>query len=95
MEQKAATPEQLAIREANMGIYCYRADLFWKHVGELRPDNPAREYYLTDMVAILNRAGHPVEALRDRRSRAKSWASTTAWNWPKRTVCCASASCAS
>src|SRR4051812_14675203 len=25
VEQKAGTPEQLAIREANMGIYCYRA----------------------------------------------------------------------
>ncbi len=63
MEQKAATPEQLAIREANMGIYCYRADLFWRHVDEIRPDNPAREYYLTDMVEILARAGHSVLAL--------------------------------
>lgn len=63
VEQKAGTPEQLAIREANMGIYCYRAGLFWKHVGEIRPDNPAKEYYLTDMVEILNRAGHPVEAM--------------------------------
>ena len=64
VEQKAGTPEQLAVREANMGIYCYRAGLFWKHVDEIRPDNPAKEYYLTDMVAILNRAGHHVEALR-------------------------------
>jgi bifunctional UDP-N-acetylglucosamine pyrophosphorylase/glucosamine-1-phosphate N-acetyltransferase len=64
VEQKAATPDELAIREANMGIYCYRADLFWKHVDEIRPDNPAGEYYLTDMVEILNRAGHFVEAVR-------------------------------
>ena len=64
VEQKAATPEQLAIREANMGIYCYRADLFWQHVDEIRPDNPAGEYYLTDMPAILTRAGHTVEAMR-------------------------------
>jgi bifunctional UDP-N-acetylglucosamine pyrophosphorylase/glucosamine-1-phosphate N-acetyltransferase len=63
VEQKAATPDELAIREANMGIYCYRADLFWKHVDEIRPDNPAGEYYLTDMVEILNRAGHTVEAV--------------------------------
>jgi bifunctional UDP-N-acetylglucosamine pyrophosphorylase/glucosamine-1-phosphate N-acetyltransferase len=63
VEQKAGTPQQLAIREANMGIYCYRADLFWKHVDEIRTDNPAHEYYLTDMVEILNRAGHYVEAL--------------------------------
>jgi bifunctional UDP-N-acetylglucosamine pyrophosphorylase / glucosamine-1-phosphate N-acetyltransferase len=64
IEQKAAIPKQLAIREANMGIYCFRADLFWQHVSELRTDNPANEYYLTDMAAIFNRAGHSVEALR-------------------------------
>jgi bifunctional UDP-N-acetylglucosamine pyrophosphorylase/glucosamine-1-phosphate N-acetyltransferase len=63
VEQKAGTPGQLAIREANMGIYCFRADLFWKHVGEIEPNNPAGEYYLTDMPAILTRAGHRVEAV--------------------------------
>jgi len=63
VEQKAASPAQLVIREANMGIYCYQADLFWKHVDQIRPDNPAREYYLTDMVEILKRAGHAVEAM--------------------------------
>jgi bifunctional UDP-N-acetylglucosamine pyrophosphorylase/glucosamine-1-phosphate N-acetyltransferase len=64
VEQRAGTPEQLAIREANMGLYCYRAAPFWQHIKELRPDNPAREYYLTDMVEILNRAGHAVTAHR-------------------------------
>jgi bifunctional UDP-N-acetylglucosamine pyrophosphorylase/glucosamine-1-phosphate N-acetyltransferase len=62
VEQKAGT-EQLAIREANMGIYCFRADLFWKHIDEVQPNNPAGEYYLTDMPAILTRAGHTVEAM--------------------------------
>ena len=64
VEQKAASPEQLEIREANMGIYCYRADLFWRHAREMRPDNPAHEYYLTDMVEILGRAGHRVAAVK-------------------------------
>jgi len=63
VEQKAGTPEQLAIREANMGIYCYRADLFWKHVGEIQTNNPACEYYLTDMVEILHRAGHSMNVM--------------------------------
>jgi bifunctional UDP-N-acetylglucosamine pyrophosphorylase / glucosamine-1-phosphate N-acetyltransferase len=63
VEQKAATPEQLSIREANMGIYCYRAELFWRHIDSIQPNNPAREYYLTDLVEILSRAGHPVEAI--------------------------------
>ena len=56
VEQKAGTPEQLAIREANMGLYCYQAEAFWRYVGELQPNNPAREYYLTDMVEILSGA---------------------------------------
>jgi len=63
VEQKAATPAQLAIREANMGIYCFRADLFWQYVDQLRTNNPAGEYYLTDMAAILTAAGYEVEAL--------------------------------
>jgi bifunctional UDP-N-acetylglucosamine pyrophosphorylase/glucosamine-1-phosphate N-acetyltransferase len=64
VEQKAGTPEQLAVCEANMGIYCFRADLFWKHIDEIQPNNPAREYYLTDMPAILTRTGHTVDAMR-------------------------------
>jgi bifunctional UDP-N-acetylglucosamine pyrophosphorylase/glucosamine-1-phosphate N-acetyltransferase len=63
VEQKAGTPEQLAIREANMGIYCYRADLFWKHAGDIVPNPASGEYYLTDMPALLVRAGHTVEVM--------------------------------
>jgi bifunctional UDP-N-acetylglucosamine pyrophosphorylase/glucosamine-1-phosphate N-acetyltransferase len=62
IEQKAASPEQLAIHLVNPGIYCFRADLLWRHIGELRTDNPAHEYYLTDMVEILNKLGQSVAA---------------------------------
>ncbi len=64
VEHKDATAEQLAIREINSGILCFDADSLWRHIHELRPDNPAREYYLTDMVAILIRAGARVTALK-------------------------------
>ncbi len=64
VEHKAATPEQLALHEINAGFYCFRADAFWKHVHEIGTDNPAGEYYLTDMVEILLRAGHRVTALK-------------------------------
>jgi bifunctional UDP-N-acetylglucosamine pyrophosphorylase/glucosamine-1-phosphate N-acetyltransferase len=63
IEQKAATPEQLSIPLINSGIYCFDADLLWKHIAEIGTNNPAREYYLTDIVEILNRAGHRVAAL--------------------------------
>jgi bifunctional UDP-N-acetylglucosamine pyrophosphorylase/glucosamine-1-phosphate N-acetyltransferase len=63
VEHKAATPAQLAIPFINSGIYCFRADLLWKHVVEIQPDNPAHEYYLTDIVEIFGRAGHTVAAM--------------------------------
>ena len=61
VEQKAATPEQHLVQEINAGIYCFNADLFWKHAGEIQPNNAANEYYLTDMVEILIRAGHSIQ----------------------------------
>ncbi len=64
VEQKAATPEQLQIREINSGIYCFRAADFWLHAGEIRPNNPAKEYYLTDIVEIFRGAGKVVRAMR-------------------------------
>jgi bifunctional UDP-N-acetylglucosamine pyrophosphorylase/glucosamine-1-phosphate N-acetyltransferase len=57
VEQKACTTEQAAIREINPGIYVFRTEALFKHIGELRTDNPAKEYYLTDMAAILRCAG--------------------------------------
>ncbi len=61
VEQKSATPEQLEIRLVNSGIYCFGADMLWKHIGEIEPNNKAGEYYLTDMAEILTRAGSFVE----------------------------------
>ncbi len=64
VEHKAATDEQRRIPEINAGFYCFDSKAFWKHVHEIRTDNPAGEYYLTDMVEILLRAGHRVTALK-------------------------------
>jgi bifunctional UDP-N-acetylglucosamine pyrophosphorylase/glucosamine-1-phosphate N-acetyltransferase len=60
VEEKAATAEQRRITEINAGIYCFDAALLWKHLHDIGTDNPAHEYYLTDMVEILTRAGHRV-----------------------------------
>jgi bifunctional UDP-N-acetylglucosamine pyrophosphorylase / glucosamine-1-phosphate N-acetyltransferase len=63
VEHKVCTPEQRAIRVVNSGIYCFRADLLWKHLGEVKPNNAAGEFYLTDMAAILSAHGHRVQAM--------------------------------
>jgi bifunctional UDP-N-acetylglucosamine pyrophosphorylase/glucosamine-1-phosphate N-acetyltransferase len=64
VEHKAATPEQRLVREINSGILCFEAGALWRHIHELRTENPAAEYYLTDMVGILLGAGMRVAALK-------------------------------
>ncbi len=64
VEQRAATSEQLLVKEINSGIYCFSAAEFWAHIGQIRPDNPAKEYYLTDIVEILGSAGRRVRFMR-------------------------------
>jgi bifunctional UDP-N-acetylglucosamine pyrophosphorylase / glucosamine-1-phosphate N-acetyltransferase len=63
VEHKDCTAEQRSIRVINSGIYCFRADLLWRHLGEVQPNPISGEYYLTDMAQILNRHGHSVRAL--------------------------------
>lgn len=63
VEQKAATEDQLRIREINPGLYCFDASLFWRHIDELAANNAAHEYYLTDMVEILRGHGHAIAPL--------------------------------
>jgi bifunctional UDP-N-acetylglucosamine pyrophosphorylase/glucosamine-1-phosphate N-acetyltransferase len=63
LEQKALKPEQLSAPEINSGIYAFRAEPLFKHIGELSTDNAHGEYYLTDMAALLVEAKERVVAL--------------------------------
>jgi bifunctional UDP-N-acetylglucosamine pyrophosphorylase/glucosamine-1-phosphate N-acetyltransferase len=63
VEFKACDAEQKKIREINSGIYCFNSDLVWKYIGEIGTDNPAGEYYLTDLIGIFRRNGHKVGAM--------------------------------
>jgi bifunctional UDP-N-acetylglucosamine pyrophosphorylase / glucosamine-1-phosphate N-acetyltransferase len=58
-----ATPEELAIREVNAGIYAFEAGPLHEALGRLTSDNAQGELYLTDVVAHLRDAGHRVGAL--------------------------------
>ncbi len=54
VEEKDAVPEQRAIREINSGIYCFKSPLLWKALKKISPNNVKKEYYLTDVIGILN-----------------------------------------
>ncbi len=64
VEHKALKKEHLRLREINSGIYAFATRPLFAHLDELTTDNAHREYYLTDMAAILTRAGQKVVALK-------------------------------
>jgi bifunctional UDP-N-acetylglucosamine pyrophosphorylase/glucosamine-1-phosphate N-acetyltransferase len=62
VEEVQCTPEQLAIRELNVGAYCFEAKWLWQALQRL-PLSPKGEYYLTDVVGIAVDDGLRVAAL--------------------------------
>jgi bifunctional UDP-N-acetylglucosamine pyrophosphorylase/glucosamine-1-phosphate N-acetyltransferase len=62
VEESAATREQLAIQELNVGAYCFSAEWLWQALHSLQV-SPKGEYFLTDTVALAVQAGRKVEAL--------------------------------
>jgi bifunctional UDP-N-acetylglucosamine pyrophosphorylase/glucosamine-1-phosphate N-acetyltransferase len=64
VEHKDALPWQRGIDEINSGAYCFGSTELAGALARLRPDNAKGEYYLTDAVALLERDGRRVGALR-------------------------------
>ena len=64
VEQKMLAPEQLSLREINLGLYAFRTETLLAHLGKLTTDNPHGELYLTDMAKVLHNAGERVLALK-------------------------------
>jgi bifunctional UDP-N-acetylglucosamine pyrophosphorylase/glucosamine-1-phosphate N-acetyltransferase len=63
IEESAATPEELAMHELNVGAYCFRADWLWEALHRVQKNPDKGEYYLTDVVGLAADSGLPVEAL--------------------------------
>src|SRR5436190_4230925 len=63
VEDRDATDDQKKITEINTSVYCFEARRLWKALAEVRPDNEQGEYYLTDVIGILAKAGSRIEAV--------------------------------
>jgi len=62
VEEYVATPDQLRIKELNVGGYCFDARWLWDALHRI-PKNPKKgEYYLTDIVELASKDGLPVQA---------------------------------
>ncbi|HVS85468.1 MAG TPA: NTP transferase domain-containing protein, partial [Gaiellaceae bacterium] len=53
VEAGDASPEELAVREVNSGIYVFRADRLWPVLDRLEPHNAQGELYVTDTLGLL------------------------------------------
>jgi len=63
VEERDATSAERAIPEINSGIYAFELGGLFDTLRALAPDNAQREYYLTDLVAILRERGKRVETV--------------------------------
>lgn len=54
VEEKDANLEQKQIKEINAGIYCFDIEELIIALNEIKPNNAQGEYYLTDVIKIMN-----------------------------------------
>jgi bifunctional UDP-N-acetylglucosamine pyrophosphorylase/glucosamine-1-phosphate N-acetyltransferase len=59
VEAADASPEELALREVNSGIYVFRAGKLWPALERLEPHNAQGELYVTDTLGLLVADGEP------------------------------------
>lgn len=62
VEERDATPDERFIREVNTGTYCFDSKKLFRALQKIKPDNDQQEYYLTDVIEVLNSAGEKVVA---------------------------------
>jgi bifunctional UDP-N-acetylglucosamine pyrophosphorylase/glucosamine-1-phosphate N-acetyltransferase len=63
VEAKDASPEELALREINAGVYVFSVGPLLEVLDRLSAKNSQGELYLTDTIGLLAEAGHVVSAL--------------------------------
>ena len=57
VEEKDTTDEQKEIKEINAGIYCFDIEELLSALDEVKPNNAQGEYYITDVIGIMNKKG--------------------------------------
>ncbi len=62
VEQKDATKEEAAVQEINTGVYCFNNRELFKALHKINNNNAQGEYYLTDVMEVLQKEGKVVAA---------------------------------
>ena len=64
VEQKDATPAEQSLHEINSGIYAFDLEALDQALQQVTNKNAQGEFYLTDTIGLLRRAGRPVAAVK-------------------------------
>ena len=56
VEEAVATPQQLKVKELNVGAYCFSSEWLWQALKQIEV-SPRGEFYLTDTVSLAVKAG--------------------------------------
>ena len=64
VEVEDCTPQELEIREVNVGVYCFAQEALRWALPRLDDDNAQNEYQLTDIVQVLAGDGRRVQTVR-------------------------------
>lgn len=62
VEQKDASPEEAKVQEINTGTYCFDNEMLFEALSSVSNDNAQGEYYLPDVMEILQKEGESVSA---------------------------------
>lgn len=62
IEEKDATEYEKQIREVNTGIYCFEKDKLFSSLKKIKTNNKQKEYYLTDVIEILENENQVISA---------------------------------
>ncbi len=57
VEEKDTKPSQRKIKEINAGIYCFDVEELFAALDKIKPNNAQGEYYITDVISIMNKKG--------------------------------------
>ena len=63
VEAKDCSAEELAIKEINTGIFCFKTSKLFDGLKEITTNNAQNEYYLTDLVEIFHKHNEKVNAM--------------------------------
>ncbi|MFD2671545.1 bifunctional UDP-N-acetylglucosamine diphosphorylase/glucosamine-1-phosphate N-acetyltransferase GlmU [Marinicrinis sediminis] len=92
VEQKDCSEEEAAIQEINTGTYCFDNRKLFEALEQVTNDNAQQEYYLTDVISILQSQGETIQAyvlddIRDSIGVNDRVALSQAEQWMRQRIC--------